>query len=284
MAPSFARGHAEQRCSGPVPSRPVHPRPPTPWKGRSADCALDLDRANAAPGSYVEVPAFGPTPLARGRSQPNPEQARRSNFRADHARALLLVAALARPRYLLGVSGRYSRMPDTHQIPTLRGCWLARVSPTRGGEEPGCTIRKEAASGRGSGVELTISASPFELAGLRRAARDALGEVPTQVADELLLALDEAATNAILHGSGGGDPIQVAVRVGDAWVEASVLDHGPAEPPRPVSTSDRLSGGGWGLWLLRCLVDEVRLERVEGGTRVTLRRRIRPRSAVTGVG
>jgi anti-sigma regulatory factor (Ser/Thr protein kinase) len=65
-------------------------------------------------------------------------------------------------------------------------------------------------------MELTISAAPFELAGLRRAARDALGEVPTQVADEMLLALDEAATNAILHGSSGGDPIQVAVRVGDA--------------------------------------------------------------------
>jgi anti-sigma regulatory factor (Ser/Thr protein kinase) len=133
-------------------------------------------------------------------------------------------------------------------------------------------------------VELTISASPFELAGLRRAARDALGEVPTQVADELLLALDEAATNAILHGSGGGDPVEVAVRVGDAWVEATVLDHGPATPPRPSPTTDRLSGGGWGLWLLRCLVDEVRLERVEDGTRVTLRRRIRPQSAVTGVG
>jgi anti-sigma regulatory factor (Ser/Thr protein kinase) len=158
---------------------------------------------------------------------------------------------------------------------------LAHVSQIRGGEEPGCTIRKEVASGRGSCVELTISASPFELAGLRRAARDALGEVPTQVADDMLLALDEAATNAILHGSGGGDPIQVAVRVQDAWVEASVLDHGPAKPPRPLSTTDRRSGGGWGLWLLRCLVDEVRLERVEGGTRVTLRRRVRPRSAVS---
>ena len=100
----------------------------------------------------------------------------------------------------------------------------------------------------------------------------------------MLLALDEAATNAILHGSGGGDPIQVAIRVRDAWVEATVLDHGPATPPRRLSTSDRLRGGGWGLWLLRCLVDEVRLERVEGGTRVTLRRRIRPPSAVTGVG
>ena len=133
-------------------------------------------------------------------------------------------------------------------------------------------------------MELTISASPFELAGLRRAARDALGELPTQVAAELLLALDEAATNAILHGSGGGDSAEVAVRVGDPWVEATVLDHGPTMPPQPSSTSDRPSGGGWGLWLCCRLVDEVRLERVEGGTQVTLRRRIRPPSVVAGVG
>ncbi|MDF2742167.1 MAG: putative sensor protein [Actinomycetia bacterium] len=133
-------------------------------------------------------------------------------------------------------------------------------------------------------MDLTISAAPFELAGLRRAARDVLGQLPTQVADEMLLALDEAATNAILHGSGGGDPIQVAIRVRDPWVEATVLDHGPTTPPQPSSATDRRSGGGWGLWLLRCLVDEVRLERVEGGTRVTLRRRIRPPSPVTGAG
>jgi len=61
-----------------------------------------------------------------------------------------------------------------------------------------------------------------------------------------LLALDEAATNAILYGSGGGDPVEVAVRVQDAWVEATVLDHGPTTPPRPLSTTDRPSGRGWG--------------------------------------
>ena len=187
-------------------------------KGRSTACALDLDRANAAPGGYVEVPAFGPAPLAAGRSQPNPEQARKSSFRANHARVLLLVVA---PAYLaacvpadrtllpLGVSGRRRGTLDTD---LGWPCGLPALARPGGGEQPGCTIRKEAASGRGSCVELTISAAPFELAGLRRAARDALGEVPTQVADELLLALDEAATNAILHGSGGGDPVEVAVR------------------------------------------------------------------------
>ena len=54
-------------------------------------------------------------------------------------------------------------------------------------------------------MELTIPAAPAQLAGLRRAARHALREVPPQIADELVLALDEAATNAILYGSRGGD-------------------------------------------------------------------------------
>jgi len=133
-------------------------------------------------------------------------------------------------------------------------------------------------------MECSIPASASHLAGLRRAVRDCLREVPGEAAEELVLALNEAATNAILHGSRGGDPVQVAVWVRDGWVEATVVDHGPAQPPRPPPTTDRLSGHGRGLWLLDCLVDEVRVERVKLGTRVTLRRRIRSPSRPTGGG
>jgi len=133
-------------------------------------------------------------------------------------------------------------------------------------------------------MELTIPAAPVQLAGLRQAARRALREVPPQMVEELVLALDEAATNAMLYGSRGGDPVQVAVWVRDGWVEATVVDHGPAQPPHPPATSDRLSSHGRGLWLLACLVDEVRVERVKLGTRVTLRRRIRSPSRPRGGG
>jgi anti-sigma regulatory factor (Ser/Thr protein kinase) len=194
--------------------------------------------------------------------------------------ALLNVAVLA-DLLPLGVSGRRSGMLEADLAWPFGLPALARLGE---GKNQGAPSGRRLPPEGGSCVELTISASPFELAGLRRAARDALREVPTQVADEMLLALDEAATNAILYGWGGGDPVEVAVRVRDAWVEATVLDHGPTKPPQPLSTTDRLRGGGWGLWSLCCLIDEVRLERVELGTRVTLRRRIRPRSAVTRVG
>ena len=102
--------------------------------------------------------------------------------------------------------------------------------------------------------------------------------VPEEIADDLVVALNEAATNAVLYGSRGGQPIQVLVHVTDGWVEASVLDHGPQPlPGRPAdSDNGEVRAGGWGLWLLGRLVDEVRLERVKLGTRVTLRRALRP--------
>lgn len=100
----------------------------------------------------------------------------------------------------------------------------------------------------------------------------------SEAADDVVLALNEAATNAILHGSSGGQPVQVVVCVNDDMIQASVLDHGPDLPTQPPTDahSDALSVRGRGLWLLGRLVDEVRLERVRLGTRVTLRRAIRP--------
>jgi serine/threonine-protein kinase RsbW len=127
-------------------------------------------------------------------------------------------------------------------------------------------------------MELSVPPSPAYLAGLRQAARACLRGVAREAADDVVLALNEAATNAILYGSDGGQPVQVVVRVDDDVIHASVLDHGPdlpAEPPTDADT-DALAVRGRGLWLLGRLVDEVRLERVRLGTRVTLRRAIGP--------
>jgi anti-sigma regulatory factor (Ser/Thr protein kinase) len=104
--------------------------------------------------------------------------------------------------------------------------------------------------------------------------------VPSEVAEEVVLAVDEAATNAILYGSGEGQPVEVAVEVKADWVEATILDHGPAQPPPPRLAGDdpeALGTHGRGLWLLRGLVDEVRLERVRRGTDLFLSLRHRSR-------
>jgi len=136
------------------------------------------------------------------------------------------------------------------------------------------------AAGRVCPMELSLPPSPVHLAGLRRAARACLGGVACEAADDVVLALNEAATNAILYGSSGGQPVQVVVHVNDDVIEASVLDHGPDLPTQPLSEADTdaLAVRGRGLWLLRRLVDEVRLERVQLGTRVTLRREKRARA------
>ena len=136
------------------------------------------------------------------------------------------------------------------------------------------------AAGRVCPMELSLPPSPVHLAGLRRAARACLGGVASEAADDVVLALNEAATNAILYGSSGGQPVQVVVHVNDDVIEASVLDHGPDLPTQPPSEADTdaLAVRGRGLWLLRRLVDEVRLERVQLGTRVTLRREKRARA------
>jgi anti-sigma regulatory factor (Ser/Thr protein kinase) len=82
--------------------------------------------------------------------------------------------------------------------------------------------------------------------------------VQDQVADDVVLALNEVATNAVLHGSSAGQPIQVAVHVNDNWVEASVLDHGPQPRPGVSAETDthELRAGGracgcWGGWWMR---------------------------------
>jgi anti-sigma regulatory factor (Ser/Thr protein kinase) len=100
--------------------------------------------------------------------------------------------------------------------------------------------------------------APSRLAALRRAARAYLRGVSDEAADGVVLALHEVATNAVLHGSGGGQPIQVRVQVDDGWVEASALDHGPQPPAGlPVAAdpaSCALAGGAWdccGGWWMR---------------------------------
>jgi anti-sigma regulatory factor (Ser/Thr protein kinase) len=128
-------------------------------------------------------------------------------------------------------------------------------------------------------VELSFPASPAHLADLRRSVRAGLrGVVPERDLDDLLVAINEAATNAVLYGSGGGQPVEVVVRVQGDWAEVSVLDRGPSAHSESGGgrggEPEGAHHGGRGLWLMGGLVDEVRLERVDRGTRITLRRRI----------
>jgi anti-sigma regulatory factor (Ser/Thr protein kinase) len=128
-------------------------------------------------------------------------------------------------------------------------------------------------------VNLTLPPTSSSLPDLRRAVARTLGKVEDGLVADVLLVLDEAVSNAIRHGSGGGEPVEVTVDSDGGWVEMSVCDGGPTPrlPHLPAEPPPVLHTGGRGLWLILQLVDEVRLQRVGEGTRLIMRRRVSSR-------
>ena len=128
-------------------------------------------------------------------------------------------------------------------------------------------------------MNLTLPPTSSSLPDLRRAVARTLGNINRDVIADVLLALDEAVSNAVRHGSRGGEPVMVSVDSDGEWVEMSVRDGGPTPslPRLPAEPPPVLHTGGRGLWLILQLVDEVRLQRVGAGTRLTMRRRVASR-------
>ena len=128
-------------------------------------------------------------------------------------------------------------------------------------------------------MNLTLPPTSSCLPDLRRSVALTLGDVDSAVLADVLLALDEAVSNAVRHGSRAGAPVQVSVDSDGEWVEMSVRDGGPTPrlPRLPAEPPPVLHTGGRGLWLILQLVDEVRLQRVGAGTRLTMRRRVASR-------
>jgi anti-sigma regulatory factor (Ser/Thr protein kinase) len=125
-------------------------------------------------------------------------------------------------------------------------------------------------------LRLLVPSSSRFLPRVRHAAGRALRGLPTDTVDDVLLVLDEAVSNAIRHGSRAGRPVEIAMRVDDGWIDLQVRDFGPTSslPRLPSAAPHTLSTGGRGLWLIKQLVDEVRLRRVGQGTLLWARRRV----------
>ena len=103
--------------------------------------------------------------------------------------------------------------------------------------------------------------------------------------DDLVQAVDETATNAIVHGHAGRPGwIEVAVGVDGDRLVVTIEDDAPAFDPTTLPEPDlsvppeRRRPGGMGVHLARLCVDEVthRL-RPGGGNILTLVRRLEPR-------
>jgi serine/threonine-protein kinase RsbW len=98
---------------------------------------------------------------------------------------------------------------------------------------------------------------------------------PRDTLAEVKLAVVEACLNALEYG-GGDVEVELTGHAEEAhsWIEVAVIDHGPGfDPgrvPRPV-LADKLHAcrkRGWGLELIRRLMDEVEISSQPGLTRL----------------
>ena len=103
---------------------------------------------------------------------------------------------------------------------------------------------------------------------------------PHDTLAEVKLAVVEACLNALEYGEGEVE-VEVVAHPDNArpWIEIAVVDHGPGfDPtgvPRPV-LEDKLRSTrkrGWGLELIRRLMDEVEITSQPGLTRIRMIRR-----------
>jgi anti-sigma regulatory factor (Ser/Thr protein kinase) len=114
-------------------------------------------------------------------------------------------------------------------------------------------------------------ADPAELAPLRASLRAwlAASGVPAGESYEIVLSASEAAANAIEHPQESREPVfDVAGDVGADEIVLTVRDYGEWRAPQPPETRGR------GLGLMRAFMDDVEIEHRDGGTRVTMRRRV----------
>lgn len=99
--------------------------------------------------------------------------------------------------------------------------------------------------------------------------------------DEVVLAVDEACTNAIRHSCGGRteDRIVLSLSQDDDWIDIELRDDGepaPAEKLKPVELAppslDDLRPGGLGIHLIHRVFDDVTFEPgATQGNRVLMR-------------
>ncbi|GMU65649.1 MAG: hypothetical protein AMXMBFR36_19230 [Acidobacteriota bacterium] len=140
---------------------------------------------------------------------------------------------------------------------------------------------------------LTIGSRFENIELVQMAVDEALGErgVSDDVRHWVGLALREAVANAIKHGN-RQDPskrVDVAVDLGDAALTLAVADEGPGFDPHevrdPLAPENRFRADGRGIFYMRKFMDEVSYSfGPGGGTVVTLRKRLTPGTADSGVG
>ena len=106
----------------------------------------------------------------------------------------------------------------------------------------------------------------------------ALGVAPSSF-DDLRLAVDEAVTNIITHGYGGPGDVAIEVETVDTDLVIRLRDKAPGFDPAhsplndPHDPESRDSPGGFGVYLIRSVMDEVSHRSLNSGNELTLIKR-----------
>ena len=135
-------------------------------------------------------------------------------------------------------------------------------------------------------ISLTIPVAPdMEIVATAQAA--ALGEyigMPRDKIDEVKLALVEACINAFEHSGTRDEQLHLTFRIGKdeegkEWLEVEVFDQGRGfdharieTPSIEKSFSGEKKKRGWGLQIIRSLMDSVAITSGEWGTRILMRK------------
>ena len=109
-----------------------------------------------------------------------------------------------------------------------------------------------------------------DLAGLRRQVRrEAVRNVAARRVHDVVLAVDEAATNTLIHG---GEPGCLRMWREGAEFIAEIADQGVITDPLAGRRSpDPAAPDGRGLWIIRQVTDRVDLDSGPAGTTLRLR-------------
>ncbi len=145
------------------------------------------------------------------------------------------------------------------------------------------------AAGRQCLLEHRFPAQPEALARMRQRIGDALIGSGASEEDRgaLVLALDEAASNVIRHAYHGPCESEIALRIEREGEELhfELLDQAPCIDPSAIKPRDldETRPGGLGINIIDALMDEWRMEPVEGGgNRLLMRKRLRAPASAAG--
>jgi len=133
-------------------------------------------------------------------------------------------------------------------------------------------------------IQFRIPSNPKYVSTVRRAVRSIAHSLgfSEEVSEDIELSVDEALTNAVLHGSPEQrkNAVVIVCRIGDDKLTIDVRDEGPGfEPFDSQGYYEPLGEQGRGLRLIYHLMDGVRVCRTPRGSRIRMVKKLSPGEA-----